>query len=35
MATDLIRFTQWAREQPQRQYNALMGMLMNVSENTA
>jgi RNA-directed DNA polymerase len=29
MATDLIRFTQWAREQPQRQYNALMGMLMN------
>jgi RNA-directed DNA polymerase len=29
MATDLIRFTQWAREKPQRQYNALMGMLMD------
>ena len=29
MATDLIRFTQWARKQPQRQYNALMGMLMD------
>jgi RNA-directed DNA polymerase len=27
MATQLIRFTQWARESPQRQYNALMGML--------
>ena len=27
MTTDLIRFTQWARESPQRQYNALMGML--------
>ena len=27
MATDLIRFTQWARESPQRQYSALMGML--------
>jgi group II intron reverse transcriptase/maturase len=27
MATDLIRFTQWARERPQRQYNALMGIL--------
>ena len=27
MATELIRFTQWARERPQRQYNALMGML--------
>jgi RNA-directed DNA polymerase len=27
MATELIRFTQWARESPQRQYNALMGML--------
>ena len=27
MATDLIRFTQWARESPQRQYTALMGML--------
>ena len=29
MATELIRFTQWARERPQRQYNALMGMLMD------
>lgn len=27
MTTDLIRFTQWARESPQRQYSALMGML--------
>jgi RNA-directed DNA polymerase len=27
MPTDLIRFTQWARESPQRQYTALMGML--------
>ena len=27
MATELIRFTQWARESPQRQYTALMGML--------
>ena len=27
MATDLIRFAQWARESPQRQYTALMGML--------
>ena len=27
MATDLVRFTQWARESPQRQYTALMGML--------
>jgi RNA-directed DNA polymerase len=27
MAIDLIRFTQWARESPQRQYTALMGML--------
>jgi retron-type reverse transcriptase len=29
MATELIRFTQWARAQPQRQYNALMGMLID------
>jgi RNA-directed DNA polymerase len=29
MATELVRFTQWAREKPQRQYNALMGMLMD------
>ena len=27
MTTDLIRFTQWAQESPQRQYTALMGML--------
>ena len=27
MTTDLTRFTQWARESPQRQYTALMGML--------
>jgi hypothetical protein len=27
MTTDLTRFTQWARESPQRQYSALMGML--------
>ena len=27
MTTDLIRFTQWARESPQRQYTTLMGML--------
>jgi RNA-directed DNA polymerase len=27
MTTDLIRFTQWARESPQRQYTSLMGML--------
>ena len=27
MTTELIRFTQWVREKPQRQYNALMGML--------
>ena len=29
MTTELIRFTQWAREKPQRQYNALMGMRMD------
>jgi group II intron reverse transcriptase/maturase len=29
MTTDLIRFTQWVREQPKAQYNALMGMLSN------
>lgn len=27
MTTELIRFTQWARESPQRQYTALMGLL--------
>jgi acetyl-CoA C-acetyltransferase len=26
ITTELIRFTQWAREKPQRQYNALLGM---------
>jgi len=30
MTTDLIRFTQWARESPQRQYTALMGMLYDL-----
>ena len=29
MTTELHRFTQWARESPQRQYNALMGMLFD------
>ena len=29
MSTELVRFTQWAREKPQRQYNALMGMLID------
>jgi group II intron reverse transcriptase/maturase len=27
MTTELVRFTQWAREAPQRRYTALMGML--------
>lgn len=27
MATELVRFTQWAREAPQRRYTSLMGML--------
>jgi len=27
MTTELIHFTQWARHQPQAQYNALMGLL--------
>lgn len=27
MTTELIHFTQWARQQPQAQYNALMGLL--------
>ena len=35
MATDLIRFTQWARESPQRQYTALMGMLYDPEGLTA
>jgi RNA-directed DNA polymerase len=30
MTTDLVRFTQWARESPQRQYTALMGMLYDL-----
>ncbi len=29
MTTELNRFTQWARTSPQRQYNALMGMLFD------
>jgi RNA-directed DNA polymerase len=29
MTTQMIRFTQWVRESPQRQYNALMGMLFD------
>src|ERR1039457_4505356 len=29
MTTKLVRFTQWARESPQRQYNALMGLLFD------
>jgi hypothetical protein len=29
MTTKLVRFTQWARESPQRQNNALMGMLFD------
>lgn len=29
MTSDLIRFTQWAREQLQARYNALMGLLSN------
>jgi group II intron reverse transcriptase/maturase len=35
MTTDLIRFTQWARESPQRQYNSLMGMLYDPEGLTA
>jgi RNA-directed DNA polymerase len=27
MTTELIRFTQWARDQPQKRYTALMGLL--------
>jgi retron-type reverse transcriptase len=27
MTTELTRFTQWVREQPQRRYTSLMGML--------
>jgi group II intron reverse transcriptase/maturase len=30
MTTQLTRFTQWAREQPQRRYTSLMGMLTEV-----
>lgn len=29
MTTQLTRFTQWAREKPQRKYNALLGMLFD------
>jgi len=35
MTTDLTRFTQWARESPQRQYTALMGMLYDPEGLTA
>jgi group II intron reverse transcriptase/maturase len=35
MAIDLIRFTQWARESPQRQYTALLGMLYDPEGLTA
>lgn len=27
MTTQLVRFTQWAQQQPQPRYNALIGML--------
>jgi group II intron reverse transcriptase/maturase len=29
MTTQIIRFTQWAQESPQRKYNALMGMMFD------
>jgi RNA-directed DNA polymerase len=29
MTTNLTRFTQWARENPQRQYHSLLGMLFD------
>jgi hypothetical protein len=29
MTTQLIRFTQWARENPQRKYNSLSGLLFD------
>jgi retron-type reverse transcriptase len=29
MTTQLTRFTQWARDHPQRKYNSLMGMLFD------
>ena len=29
MTTQLTRFTQWARERPQRSYNSLLGMLFD------
>ena len=35
MPTDLARFTQWARESPQRQYTALRGMRYNPEGLTA
>ena len=35
MAIDLSRFAQWARESPQRQYTALMGMLYDPGGLTA
>lgn len=27
MSTELIRFTQWAKDQPQKRFTALMGLL--------
>ena len=35
MTTDLTRYTRWARESPQRQYIALMGMLYDPEGLTA
>ena len=32
MTTTIERFTQWARNNPQRQYTALMGLLSNPRE---
>lgn len=31
MATELTRFTQWAKERPQRRYTSLMGMLSDIA----
>ena len=35
MTTTIERFTQWARIYPQKQYNALMGLLSNPTELSA
>jgi len=29
MTTQIIHFTQWARDNPQRKYNSLLGMLFD------